>query len=70
MIATDFNNESLESLRQEAVNENLNIKVIFVGIQNNKVEHQVKKLDVTNKEELQSVVEQIDKIDVLFNCAG
>ena len=70
MIATDFNNESLESLRQEAVNENLNIKVIFVGIQNNKVEHQVKKLDVTNKEELLSVVEQIDKIDVLFNCAG
>jgi len=56
VIATDFNTESLESLRQEAVNENLNIKV--------------KKLDVTNKEELQSVVEQIDKIDVLFNCAG
>ena len=30
VIATDFNNESLESLRQEAVNENLDIKVIFV----------------------------------------
>jgi len=56
VIATDFNNESLESLRQEAVNENLDIKV--------------KRLDVTNKEELQSVVEQIEKIDVLFNCAG
>merc|ERR1712032_1356146 len=28
VIATDFNNESLESLRQEAVNENLDIKVL------------------------------------------
>jgi len=56
VIATDFNTESLESLRQEAGNEDLDIEV--------------KKLDVTNKEELQSVVEQLDKIDVLFNCAG
>ena len=30
VIATDFNNDSLESLRQEAFNENLDIKVIII----------------------------------------
>lgn len=29
VIATDFNSDSLESLRQEGVNENLDIKVRF-----------------------------------------
>ena len=56
VIATDINTELLESLQKEADTDNLNIKTV--------------KLDVTNKDEIQNVTDKIDKVDVLFNCAG
>jgi len=56
VIATDINTELLESLQKEADTHNLDIKTV--------------KLDVTNKDEIQNVTDKIDKVDVLFNCAG
>ena len=56
VIATDINTEVLDSLQNEADNNNLDIKTV--------------KLDVTNKDNIQNVTSNIEKVDVLFNCAG
>ena len=56
VIATDINTELLSALQQEAKTENLDITV--------------QKLDVTNKTEIEDLVKGLEKVDVLFNCAG
>ena len=56
VIATDINTELLNSLEQDARAETLDISV--------------KKLDVTNKSEIENLATSLDKVDILFNCAG
>jgi len=56
VIATDINEDLLKELSKEATENSLDITV--------------KKLDVTNKIEIQNLAGELDKVDVLFNCAG
>lgn len=56
VVATDVNPDLLEKLKTEAAEMNLTIET--------------HKLDVTKKEEIMNVLEKIEHIDVLFNCAG
>jgi len=56
VVATDIDAELLDNLKTEAAEMNLTIET--------------HKLDVTKKEDIQKVIEKIDQIDVLFNCAG
>jgi len=56
VVATDIDAELLDNLKTEAAEMNLTIET--------------HKLDVTKKEDIQNVIEKIDQIDVLFNCAG
>merc|ERR1711872_454019 len=56
VVATDVNEELLDDLKKTAETENLNITV--------------KKVDVTNKSDILTLAEGLEKVDVLFNCAG
>ena len=56
VTATDIDETLLDKLKEEADKENLCITV--------------KKLDVTNKKEIENISSQLDKVDILFNCAG
>merc|ERR1711872_938780 len=56
VVATDVNEELLDDLKKTAETENLNITV--------------KKVDVTNKSDILTLAADIEKVDVLFNCAG
>ena len=56
VIATDINEELLDDLANTAKEENLDITV--------------KKVDVTCKSDILTLAEGLEKVDVLFNCAG
>merc|ERR1712002_814075 len=56
VVATDINEELLDDLANTAKEENLDITV--------------KKVDVTCKSDILNLAEGLEKVDVLFNCAG
>ena len=56
VIATDINEELLDDLANTAKEENLDITV--------------RKVDVTCKSDILTLAEALEKVDVLFNCAG
>jgi len=56
VIATDIREDLLEELSEAAKKENLNITV--------------KKVDVTAKSDVLALADGLEKVDVLFNCAG
>merc|ERR1712168_590129 len=56
VVATDINEELLDDLANTAKEENLDITV--------------KKVDVTCKSDILTLAEGLEKVDVLFNCAG
>merc|ERR1711872_250148 len=56
VIATDLREDLLQNLADTAKEEGLNITV--------------KKVDVTNKSDILTLAEGLEKVDVLFNCAG
>lgn len=70
VIATDVNVTLLKEI--EGINgmefhpESLKISnhsLLFPGIQ-------VRKLDVTDTHEIELLVAEVDRVDILFNCAG
>ena len=56
VLATDISEEALRDLGQIGEQENLKLEV--------------RRLDVTCKEHIESLAESLEKVDVLFNCAG
>ena len=56
VLATDISEEALQDLGQIAQQENLKLEV--------------RRLDVTCKEDIENLAERVEKVDVLFNCAG
>merc|ERR1712142_364895 len=56
VLATDISSEALEELDKVAKQENIKLEV--------------RKLDVTCKEDIEKLAESLEKLDVLFNCAG
>ena len=56
VLATDISEEALQDLGQIAQQENLELEV--------------RRLDVTCKEDIENLAERVEKVDVLFNCAG
>ena len=56
VIATDIREDLLEELAEAAKVENLSITV--------------RRVDVTSKEDILGLAEGLEKVDVLFNCAG
>ena len=56
VIATDIREDLLEELAEVAKTENLKITV--------------KRVDVTTKSDILALAEGLEKVDVLFNCAG
>merc|ERR1712183_777521 len=56
VVATDINEELLDDLLNTAKEENLDMTV--------------KKVDVTCKSDILTLAESLEKVDVLFNCAG
>ena len=56
VLATDISQEALQDLGQIAEQENLKLEV--------------RRLDVTCKEHIENLAESLEKVDVLFNCAG
>ena len=56
VIATDIREDLLEELAEAAKTENLKITV--------------KRVDVTTKSDILALAEGLEKVDVLFNCAG
>ena len=53
-----------------SINQTSYLKVSFHLIIINVSGIEVRKLDVTSKEEIAALASDVDKIDVLFNCAG
>merc|ERR1719295_760914 len=56
VIATDLREDLLQNLADTAKEEGLNITV--------------KKVDVTVKDDIEALAADLEKVDVLFNCAG
>ena len=56
VLATDISSQALEELDEIAKQENIKL--------------QVRKLDVTCKEDIENLAKSLEKLDVLFNCAG
>merc|ERR1711874_189014 len=56
VLATDISCQALEDLRKIAEQEDIKLEV--------------RKLDVTCKEDIENLAQSLEKVDVLFNCAG
>ena len=56
VLATDISEEALQDLGKVAEQENLKLSV--------------RRLDVTCKEHIENLAQSLEKVDVLFNCAG
>jgi len=56
VLATDISEEALQDLSKIAVQENLKLEV--------------RRLDVTCKDHIENLAQSLEKVDVLFNCAG
>ena len=56
VLATDISEEALQDLGKVAEEENLKLSV--------------RRLDVTSKEHIEDLAQSLEKVDVLFNCAG
>ena len=56
VLATDISEEALQDLGKIAEQENLKLEV--------------RRLDVTCKEHIEKLAQSLEKVDVLFNCAG
>ena len=56
VLATDISCQALEDLSKIAEQEDIKLEV--------------RKLDVTCKEDIENLAQSLEKVDVLFNCAG
>ena len=56
VLATDISEQTLEELDKIAKEEDLKLEV--------------RKLDVTCKDDIENLAKSLEKVDVLFNCAG
>ena len=56
VLATDISSEALQDLDKIGKQENLKLEV--------------RKLDVTSKEDIENLAKSLETVDVLFNCAG
>ena len=56
VLATDISCQALEDLSKIAEQEDIKLEV--------------RKLDVTCKEDIEKLAQSLEKVDVLFNCAG